>query len=775
MQGFFFLTATSGWGQGLETFDNLDEPGSTYVDGTFEGQDGSTWTYVQCRGDYEITGTAIMIGRNRTPQSNFYSGTISGGIGILNFNYKQAFGTNVDLEVYVNDELVGSVTTSGEQGVVKNSGEIQVNVEGDFVIKFINRINGAGQVVVDDIEWTGYVDEDQVATPSFNPGAGTYYAPFDVEITTVTDDAIIKYSFDSDEGPWNVYDDGNRPTISETTTIWAYAEKGGMDDSNVASAEYTLPIEVASIEALQGIAEENVLYRITGEVFMTYQNDSRNQKYFQDNLTGGRGIKIDDDPGHLTTELEIGDGVIDLLGTINVLNRMIRFRPIEGQSPEAAHSTGNTLTPLPVTLADMIDENNIITVAGQEISVYQSLLIEIEDLQFEQDGDFDSGTNFGEVPISDPTASLGDIDAADFGVLFRVEYSDLEYNNDPIPQVPLTLTAIVDQRFSNARIFARDWDDFEIEDPILFASPSSLDGFTYVEGEGPSEEQQFTVSGQNLLDDITINAPDNYEISETSGSGYTDEIVLSQTDGEVAETEIFVILKSGLEVGTYNENIEIASEDADMREVSLEGEVTEPLVTEVPFETKFGIDENWWADGSMGSYNEKSYTEGGWFFHSSSAIRGTGDETYDDSPYSFRDTGGFTIKNLAVIDGMTGFSMQLRNWMGTAANPANTERDIEVSLDGGDTWEIVLTLNQEWFDEFQVYQEFVYYFSEEQNLDAEELQIIISGGSAGSGSHRINIGQFKALDEEPPPPPAVPGPEFDLAADLFRRPNRFHR
>ncbi len=92
--------ASSGWGQGLETFDNFDEPGSSYVNGTFTGQDGSTWTYVQCRGDYEITGTAIMIGRNRTPQSNFYSGSISGGIGTLTFDYKQAFGTNVDLEVY---------------------------------------------------------------------------------------------------------------------------------------------------------------------------------------------------------------------------------------------------------------------------------------------------------------------------------------------------------------------------------------------------------------------------------------------------------------------------------------------------------------------------------------------------------------------------------------------------------------------------------------------------------------------------------------------------
>jgi len=143
-------------GQGLETFANMPATGSAYSDGTFTGQDGSTWTYVQSRSDFVITETALMLGRNRTPQSNAYSGTISGGIGTLSFDYMQAYSTSVNLNVLVNDVVVGNVTSAAQQATILQSGPITVNVLGDFVIKFINVNNSDGQVVIDNIAWTGY-------------------------------------------------------------------------------------------------------------------------------------------------------------------------------------------------------------------------------------------------------------------------------------------------------------------------------------------------------------------------------------------------------------------------------------------------------------------------------------------------------------------------------------------------------------------------------------------------------------------------------------------
>lgn len=69
------------WGQGLETFDNMPATGSAYGTGTFTGQDGSTWNYVQCRSDVDVTGKSCMLGRSRTPQSNVIPELFLVGLG----------------------------------------------------------------------------------------------------------------------------------------------------------------------------------------------------------------------------------------------------------------------------------------------------------------------------------------------------------------------------------------------------------------------------------------------------------------------------------------------------------------------------------------------------------------------------------------------------------------------------------------------------------------------------------------------------------------------
>ena len=110
--------------------------------------------------------------------------------------------------------------------------------------------------------------------------------------------------------------------------------------------------------------------------------------------------------------------------------------------------------------------------------------------------------------------------------------------------------------------------------PTIYATPISLANLTYIEEAGPSPEKTFTVSGTNLEGDITIVAPVSYEISEVSGSGFVSSITLSETDGEVAETDIYVRLKAGLSVGDYNEDITISSLNASDKVVSLSGTVT---------------------------------------------------------------------------------------------------------------------------------------------------------------------------------------------------------
>jgi len=150
------LFSFNSFGQGTETFANFPETGSSYTDGTFTGQDGSTWNYVQCRGDLEITNETPCLSKDASAEVQ--SGTITNGsgIGVLNFDYMQAFSTNVELEVYANGSLVTTVTSSGEQGVVKNSGNIIIDIEGDFNLQFIQASGSSGQVAIDNVEWTDY-------------------------------------------------------------------------------------------------------------------------------------------------------------------------------------------------------------------------------------------------------------------------------------------------------------------------------------------------------------------------------------------------------------------------------------------------------------------------------------------------------------------------------------------------------------------------------------------------------------------------------------------
>jgi hypothetical protein len=143
---------------GLENFANFPETSSSYVTGTFIGNDGSTWNYVNCSGNSttQITAPSPVLGKGKTPAASVTSGNITGGLGTLSFKYMQAFSTAVNLDVMVNGVLITTVTSSGEVGIVKESGVITVNSPGDFQVQFVQHDASAGQVTIDDVAWTSY-------------------------------------------------------------------------------------------------------------------------------------------------------------------------------------------------------------------------------------------------------------------------------------------------------------------------------------------------------------------------------------------------------------------------------------------------------------------------------------------------------------------------------------------------------------------------------------------------------------------------------------------
>ncbi len=141
--------------------------------------------------------------------------------------------------------------------------------------------------------------------------------------------------------------------------------------------------------------------------------------------------------------------------------------------------------------------------------------------------------------------------------------------------------------------------------PTIVVNPTTLTGFTYEVGSGPSATQTFSISGTNLTANISIAASTNYEISLAQASGYTTPLTLTQTGGVVAATSIFVRLKAGLAVGNYNsELITSSSTGATPVDLAVSGSVAEAQQPGILLEENFD-----YAEGTL-------LTNVGWTAHS---------------------------------------------------------------------------------------------------------------------------------------------------------------
>ncbi len=106
-------------------------------------------------------------------------------------------------------------------------------------------------------------------------------------------------------------------------------------------------------------------------------------------------------------------------------------------------------------------------------------------------------------------------------------------------------------------------------DPTITITGTPLSSFSSEPGT-PSAEQSYTVSGSNLTDDITINAPTDFEISTTSGSGFGSSLGLTQSGGSVPATDIYVRFNRATE-GTSSGDVTHTSSGATTQNVAVSG------------------------------------------------------------------------------------------------------------------------------------------------------------------------------------------------------------
>src|SRR5207245_858608 len=91
-----------------------------------------------------------------------------------------------------------------------------------------------------------YTVQQQVATPTFSPGSGTYTGSVTVSISDATSGATIHYTTDGSTPTTSSAVYSGALTFTQTTTLKAMAAASGMTNSGVASATYTVQQQVAT-------------------------------------------------------------------------------------------------------------------------------------------------------------------------------------------------------------------------------------------------------------------------------------------------------------------------------------------------------------------------------------------------------------------------------------------------------------------------------------------------------------------------------------------------
>ncbi len=133
------------------------------------------------------------------------------------------------------------VTGSGIYG--KNKTPIidfSLETEGYVSIKARAYKDGMADSDLATATYTFIIGSSKVDTPKFNPSGGTYSLVQYVALSCITKDATIKYTIDDSEPTSSSKIYSSPISVTSNTTIKAKAFKDGKEDSDTASATYTI-------------------------------------------------------------------------------------------------------------------------------------------------------------------------------------------------------------------------------------------------------------------------------------------------------------------------------------------------------------------------------------------------------------------------------------------------------------------------------------------------------------------------------------------------------
>lgn len=385
-----------------------------------------------------------------------------------------------------------------------------------------------------------FTEMDAVATPTFTPAAGLYISAQTVTLECATEGATIYYTTDGTEPTTSSSVYAEPFTVSMTTTVKAFAAKEGMNNSAVATAEYTI-IEVMTIASARALAV-NEYALVQGIVTFI---DGRNI-YVQDATAG---IDLFFNSNTVPTTLAIGD-MVKAYGKVAVYNGLVELSSINGgnENQFLVLSSGNPLPLAVKTIAEILED-----AAGD--NMLQSTRVQIVDAIC---GTINTANN---TPITQGESTLN---------LYKMPAVEGLLENDIV-----TVIGVLGC-YNAPQLRVNSADDVTFTHPAgITVNPTALSGFNYVYEEGPSTVKTFNISAISLGAPTYIYASENYEISSFPGeSFYPESLITINTYTGVYNYTIKVRLKAGLEIGEYNEYITICEEELDTMYIALSGNVT---------------------------------------------------------------------------------------------------------------------------------------------------------------------------------------------------------
>lgn len=275
-----------------------------------------------------------------------------------------------------------------------------------------------------------------VATPVISPASGEFEESIEIIITCATDGAAIYYTIDGSTPDINSTLYTGAFQLTESSTVKAIATLKGYFSSET-EATYTQkakPVEVNTLAALRAGKTDGTVYHYTGIADVTFAMSFRNQKYIQDETAA---VLIDDNPGNLGGNYQIGSGITSIFGTLYDYNGLLEFMPTQAASEVANHTMKTT--PQTVTFNEL--KNNF--------ELYESELIKVDDVTIGT-VTFANGTDY---PI---------VNKAQESMMLRTHFYNMDYIGSSISNTWMNVTGIALWHMNEGKITPRKNSDIEL-------------------------------------------------------------------------------------------------------------------------------------------------------------------------------------------------------------------------------------------------------------------------------------------------------------------------